>query len=144
MEHSSALAKVASLIVPAYADCCVIDIVTPANRLQRVAARHADPSWEPLAFEESARWPARGTDHTGPGRVLGTGQSWVCADVSGPLLASCAQDADHLAMLRSLGLSSTVSVPLRAHGQTVGAALSAAAGALVRPPAAVRPVGRNA
>jgi signal transduction histidine kinase len=52
---------------------------------------------------------------------VSAGRSEVYTDVSDELLASVARDAQHLAMLREIGMRSAMIVPMRAHGRTLGA-----------------------
>src|SRR5262249_37739572 len=61
------------------------------------------------------------TDEVGLVKVLRTGRSELFADVPDTLLKKAAQNAEHLQFLRSLHIGSSMIVPLRVRGRTLGA-----------------------
>lgn len=121
LDYEETLKKTASLAVPKTADWCVVDILQPDGSLQRLAAAHVDPAKVALAEELHRRWPASAQDAHGPPAVVRSGRSELIADISDELLVAIARDPDQLRIVRQLGLRSSLSVPLIAHGTVLGA-----------------------
>lgn len=118
LEYETTLSSVAKLAVPSFADWCSVDVVTPGGEIRRVTVEHADPSKVALAHEWSRRYPPREDDAS---RVaLRTGEPLLIEEVSDQMLQSRARDEEHLDMLRQIGVSSIIVVPMLAHGKTVG------------------------
>jgi PAS domain S-box-containing protein len=120
VDAESTLQKVARLAVPFFADWCVVDMVQPAGPMRRVAVAHSDAGRTELGYELARRYPVDPTLAHGPPRVLRTGRSEMLAVISDEFLVQAARDAQHLAILRELGLKSYLWVPLRARGKNAG------------------------
>lgn len=122
LEYETTLASVAQLAVPDIADWCAVDILEPENQaIRRVAIAHVDPAKVELAWELNRRYPEDVNTLGGLSKVLRTGQSVLTTEISDPELVAAAQDPEHLQIIRSLGLTSYMIVPLRARGRTLGA-----------------------
>jgi len=120
LDYELTLARVARLAVPELADLCVIDVPHEDGTFRRLAVAHADPAKEGLIRAAEQRHPTRLDSPAGPPRVLRTGQPEVVPELEDALLAALAQDAEHLAAMRALGLGSYLSVPMTARGRTLG------------------------
>jgi PAS domain S-box-containing protein len=120
LDVSSTLQKVAGLAVPQFSDWCAVDLVDADGTLRRVALAHADPARAAQVRELAPRYPPRPDDPRGPAHVLRTGQPEMATAISDAMLAASAHDADHLRVLRELGLRSYMSVPLAARGRPSG------------------------
>jgi signal transduction histidine kinase len=112
---------VARLAVPRVADWCVVDILAPDGSLRRLAAVHADPTTRDVARELQRRFPPDPNAPYGVPRVLRTGKPELYTEITDALLVQITHDAEHLALLRSLGLRSGMCVPLVARERTLGA-----------------------
>jgi len=115
------LTELAKLAAGTIADWCVIDLVEPDGRLQRVAVAHVDPSREDLAQALKMRYPP-GPD--GPATlkaVLASGRAELVPTVSAEEVEARARTPEHLRILRGLGLRSLMVAPLVASARTVGA-----------------------
>jgi PAS domain S-box-containing protein len=121
LDYRTTLNTVAHLAVPALADWCSVIMRTSDGRLETLAVAHTDPDRERSARDMMARYPNAPETPSGASRVVSAGRSEVYTDVSDELLASVARDAQHLAMLREIGMRSAMIVPMRAHGRTLGA-----------------------
>jgi PAS domain S-box-containing protein len=121
LDYEETLRNVAWLAVPEIADWCAVDLVDEAGARQRVVVAHRDP--EKLALAERLRRyePSELNPERGIGRVIRTGMSELYPDIPEEMLAAGAQDEEHLALLREVGLRSALVVPLRARGRPVGA-----------------------
>ncbi|HLM74118.1 MAG TPA: GAF domain-containing protein, partial [Polyangiaceae bacterium] len=114
------LVRLARIVVPALADWCAIDELAKDGSIQRVAVEHSDPSKVSLAHEIARRYPPDPRAPLGMPKVLRTGEV-ESADVSDEILAASAYDEEHLALLRSLGLTSYAVVPIAARDRILGA-----------------------
>jgi signal transduction histidine kinase len=121
LDYATTLASVARLAVPHFADWCAVDLIGPDQSLERVAVAHADPARVEMAKRLQHRYPVRPDDLAGVGPVLRTGQPRLVPEIGDEALAQVAHDAEHLRILRELGLRSYLSVPLVARGRTLGA-----------------------
>jgi PAS domain S-box-containing protein len=117
-DYQHTLAQLAQLVVPRLADWCVVDIFE-ADGLRRVAIAHTDPAKIALAEEVQRRYPP--DPKAGAMRVVTTGEPMLVTEVTEEMLVAGAQDAEHLEMLRALGLQSALVMPLAARGTVLGA-----------------------
>jgi GAF domain-containing protein len=118
--YRAALQLLAQRVVPALADGCVIDVVDHTGAIQRMTVVFAGGD-DPTAAEEAlnAYSPLPGSaDPTA--HVLATGRpAW--GRVDDQLLSDRARDADHFNVLKKLGLTSYICVPLTGGDQTFSA-----------------------
>lgn len=128
LDFRATLDQVARLAVPVVADLCAVDILEENGSLRRLAVAHQVPEKAAVAWELERRWPSSLNDRYGPGRVISTGQPELREEVPGSKLPRAARDAEHLHVLRGLGLESYLIVPLRARGRTLGTITFAYAG----------------
>ncbi len=121
LDYEETLRNVAWAAVPQIADWCAVDLVDQYGVRERVVAAHRDP--EKLALAERLRGyePAQVDPGQGLGRVVRVGESELYPVITDQMLAPAARDAEHLALLRAVGLHSVLIVPLRTPERTVGA-----------------------
>jgi PAS domain S-box-containing protein len=115
------LNAVARLVTPALADWCTVVLQNDAGQLETLAVAHADPEKAAWASEVGERYPIDASSTTGVPNVVRTGVSEVYSDITDEMLVGAAIDAEHLDMLRHLGMRSVMIVPIQAHGRTLGA-----------------------
>ena len=114
------LASVARLAVPEIADWCVVHLLVNGE-LTAVAAEHVEPIKRQLALDAQERWPERLSDDGGVGEVVRTGRTVLIPDIAEiPAAQRRERHPDHTAIIRELGLSSVIIVPLLARGRTLG------------------------
>ena len=118
--YEATLQHVADLAVPAIADWCGVDILDETGRLVPIAVGHRDPEKIALALDVRRRYPPDPADPNGAAATLRTGKATLVPEIPDALLATAAVDAEHLAMLRALGLHSLMVVPLIARGHGLG------------------------
>ncbi|MBD0336483.1 MAG: GAF domain-containing protein, partial [Cyanobacteria bacterium Co-bin13] len=121
LDYEQTLANVAELVVPFFADWCGIDLLQDNQLIQRVAVAHRNPDKVQLAWELQQRYPTRLDKPEGLAKVLRTGQPEIMPVIPDAALEAVAQDADHLRILRELGLKSAIISPLIARSQILGA-----------------------
>ena len=112
------LRELADLIVPDYADWCVLQLLTDQGR--RVAANHADPSLAQIVTALERREVARDPNQGGSARVLATGKSELHEEIPDALLERAAADPEELELLRKMGMRSALVVPMLARGRPLG------------------------
>lgn len=120
LDYETTLRRVAELAVEEIADCCNVDVVDDSGRLTRVAPATTDPERLLLINELRATYPPDPEAPIGTYNVLRTGRSELYPEVTTELLREIARDEHHLELMRSLGLSSIMIVPMLARGRTMG------------------------
>jgi signal transduction histidine kinase len=123
LDVETTLGKIAELAVPALADWCFVEVLED-GRVRPVAIAHVRPEMVRLVRASLARNPIDLNAPFGTGKVLRTGEPELVTEIPDEALVSIAQDAEHLAMLRSVGMRSSLSVPLRDASGRVAAVLS--------------------
>ncbi len=111
--------SIARLAVPHLADWCTVDVLAAQGELRKVAVAHQDPAKVELAREIEMRYPPNARS-AGIAWVLSSGESLLQSEITDDGLRAFAVDAEHLRLLRSLGLRSTMLVPLLARGHVLG------------------------
>ena len=120
-DPEAALTELARLAVPAVADWCVVHVKENDGTLSQVAVAHREPEKEELARELHYLYPPAPDRASGVPAVIRTGEPEVYERIPASLLEQTAQNAGHLDLLRSLGMRSTLMLPLTARGRTLGA-----------------------
>jgi PAS domain S-box-containing protein len=122
LDYEATLQTVVRLAVPHIADWCAVDIVgNDSSEVVRLAVSHVDAAKVALAEELRRRYPPDPEAPRGVSHVLRTGLSELYEEIPDATLEAVAQDAEHLRILRELGLRSAIIAPIVAHGRTLGA-----------------------
>jgi serine phosphatase RsbU (regulator of sigma subunit) len=121
LDYEETLAAIARLAVPGVADWCGVDLMGEDGELQRVAVAHVDPEKVAMAQDLAERYPAERRDDRGIYQVLATGESQLWPHIPEALLVEAAQDAEHLELIRALGMASAMIVPMRLRDRVLGA-----------------------
>jgi signal transduction histidine kinase len=111
LDYEQNLDVIANLIVPRYADWCVIDLLE-GGELRRRAVAHVDPEKVEFARELHRRFPPRRDDATGLWRVVSTGVPELYERIDDTAIERVAFDPEHMQMLQAVGLRSAMLVPL--------------------------------
>jgi len=111
---------VAQLLVPRLADWTTIQLVDEQGVLRQVAVAHVDPAKVAWARELNERYPPDPSSKMGAHEVVRSGEPILLAEIPDALLVAVAQDAEHLRILREIGLASALTVPLQARGRVIG------------------------
>lgn len=121
LDYEITLDRVARLAVPALADWCVVDAIDEDGSVRLLAVAHVDPSREALVRELRRRYPPDPHARYGLRRVLDTGRPELYPEVQVSWRRAAARDDEHLQLMETLDARSTLCVPLRARGETLGA-----------------------
>lgn len=121
LDYQTTVASVARMAVPGLADWCTVDLLDESGRVRRLAVAHADPSKVEWAAELERRYPTDPEAPRGVPQVLRTGESELHTDIPDEMLVAAAVNDEHLQIMREIGFTSAMIVPLAARGRTLGA-----------------------
>lgn len=120
LDYETTLQRVAEFAVPNIADWCGVDILTDEGMLDTLAVAHVDPAKVALAREYQRRYRPDAVGSSAAMAVLRTGRPLLVPEVTKAMLIATAIDAEHLRMMRALGLASVMVLPLIARGRALG------------------------
>jgi signal transduction histidine kinase len=144
LDYDVTLATVAGLALPHLGAWCIVDVIedragdplgaplpdaggggdvdeADGHTIRRLAVLHPEPGRQALARELFERYPPAPDDLVGAPRVMRTGRPELVLDVPDGVLEAMAHDAEHLRLLRALGVRAYLIVPMVARARTVGA-----------------------
>ncbi|MDP8924746.1 MAG: PAS domain S-box protein [Chloroflexota bacterium] len=122
LELEATLANIARLVVPQFADWCVVDILDEDGQVRPVEVAAHNPEMVPLLRELVARnRRSPGWEHHPTAVALRTGQPQLVVEVPEANLAAIARDDEHLALILGYRPRSVIAVPLTSRGRTLGA-----------------------
>ncbi len=121
LDYEQTLRNVAGLVVPELADWCSVELFEDAAFGTPVAVAHSDPMKVALAERLRAHEPDELDPQWGLGLLARTGESQLFNGITDEMLARTAIDAEHLRLLREVGVRAVTVVPLRVRGRTIGA-----------------------
>lgn len=119
LDYQTTHNNVAKLAVPEIADWCAIDILNEKG-MQLVAVAHKDPKKIKWAKELRKVNPVDMNAPTGLPNVIRTGKSEIYPTITDELLVKASRSKKELQLLRSLGFTSAMIVPLYNEKKCVG------------------------
>ncbi|MBD1919105.1 MULTISPECIES: PAS domain S-box protein [Cyanophyceae] len=120
LDYQTTLEQVAQLTVPKLADWCTVHIVEEDGSIDQIAVAHIDPAKLEWAYQIRDKYPLDTDAERGAALTLRTGQPDLVPEIPDELLVHAAKDPEHLEILRQVGFSSVMTVPLRTQDQVVG------------------------
>ena len=120
LNPSATLSQVARLAVPQLGDWAFVELLQPSGAITREVIVHRDPARERWARELADRYPLDPDAPYGSAKVIRTGEPELLPEITDEMLEAVAADAEHLDVLRKVGLRSGMVVPLRARGRVLG------------------------
>jgi len=120
LAYDDTLQKVARLAVPCLADACVIYLVDEDGPITPAVVHCDDPEVTRATEQALQRYPVRDAAR-GAGRVVRTGIPELVPTFSADDMRQSARSTEHLELLRRIGASSYLTVPLRARDEVIGA-----------------------
>lgn len=121
LDYETTLRSLANAVVPRIADWCAVHLVDADGTVRQIAVTHRDPAKVALAHELERRFPYAPNARVGVAEVLRSGRPELVSEVSDELLEQLTSEADLLQVLRDLGFSSWMVIPLAARGHLLGA-----------------------
>jgi PAS domain S-box-containing protein len=119
-DHRATLAEVVKIVVPIMADGCTAHLVDDNGTIQMLASASMSAERDALIHELGVHYPISRDAPAGSGFVLHTGRSQLYNGDLDLIRRAIARDGRHLDLLRRLGTTSRMIVPLRARDQTYG------------------------
>jgi len=119
LDVETTLATAAGLALPHFGTWCMVDFIEPDDAIRRVAVIHPDPARQALARSFYDAHPPGRDDPLGAPRVIRTRESdFVLAydDVLEGIV-----EEEHRALLRDMGATSFLMVPMETRGKMLGA-----------------------
>jgi len=120
LDYTTSVKQLAQLLVPHLADWCGVQLLDEHRELRQLAVAHVDPAKVQWAWTINDRYPVDMNAPTGAPNVLRTGKSELYVQITDEMLQQAAIDESHLQMLRELGMTSVLIVPLKARGTVMG------------------------
>ncbi|MEO5929184.1 MAG: PAS domain S-box protein [Candidatus Kapaibacterium sp.] len=121
LDYETTLQSVSRLAVPTIAEWSAVDMLDPDGSVKRLAVSHVDPERIELAKELMRRFPADPDGRTGVANVIRTGKAEFYPLITDEMLAFGARSPEELELLRHIGFSSVIIVPLQVRGERIGA-----------------------
>jgi serine/threonine-protein kinase RsbW len=122
------LERLAEVAVPTLGDLCLIDVLDDSGQIRRLASRHADPTKKHLADELKGRYAPDPQGGHPSAEVMTTGISRWSAEMTDEFLRATTHDARHFTILKELGFTSYMTVPLQIDGHARGTVTLVSAG----------------
>jgi PAS domain S-box-containing protein len=120
LDLETTLERVTRLVVPKQAEQFAVYLESGAGPVELVSVAHVDPPRAELLWNLHARHPL--VPELSGAVALEQGRHGVLVPiVTDEILAQVAENDEHLAALKELGLGSYVAVPLVGHGRVIGA-----------------------
>lgn len=121
LDYETTLSQITSMLIPRLADVCAVVLTDGDGSVNQVTVDAVDPALTRLVREVQDRYSLRQGAHSAVRRVLDTGTTEFHPELSETYFAETASDAEHLQLLRDLGMRSMVIVPLNGRAGTIGA-----------------------
>lgn len=118
--YRETLRALAAVAVPTLGDVCLIDIVDERGNLVRVAAAHNDPAHAELIAELRRAYPPDPAGSHPSVQAMRDRQSVWTRDITEEFLRRATRDRRHAEILRTLNVTSFMSVPLIAGDEVLG------------------------
>jgi PAS domain S-box-containing protein len=120
LDEQTTLAIMSDMTVPQLADWCMIHMVEDDGSLQLVALAHQDPAQVKLLRDLMDANPFKLDMPHGVPLVLSTQQPELTSNVPDERLAAFASTDEHFTRLQTLGIRSSICVPLITRGRAIG------------------------
>ncbi|WP_193199429.1 PAS domain S-box protein [Nostoc sp. MG11] len=121
LDYEVTLTNVANLAVPTLADLCIVDIFREDWSNKQMALVTADPAKRQILEEIQRDYSSKNGAQQFLVYRLRQGESVFYAQFPDSAFIQMAQNAEHLQLMRSLGIRSLMVIPLRSRGQLFGA-----------------------
>jgi PAS domain S-box-containing protein len=120
LDYQETLANISRLIVPQIADWFTVNLITSTGKFELLELAHKDSERVLWARALREQRPINPDAHYGVARVARTGQSELYTNLTDEMLATTTSNAEDLALIRQIGVSSVMLIPLVARGKTIG------------------------
>jgi signal transduction histidine kinase len=120
LDYRTTLNSVAQLTVPTIADWCAIDVLNQQGELKHIVLYHKDEKKIVIGKQLRKEFPTNLRVDMGIGKVLHTGKTEFIPVITDDMIKPFATNSRHLQLLRKIGFSSMIIVPVLAHKKPIG------------------------
>ncbi len=120
LDYQITLKSIANLAIEYMTDWCAIDIINADETVERMAMAHPDPEKVKLGWELNDKYPQLTEKNHKIINIIRSQEYLLNPQISDDDLIQSAEDEEHLEILRSLGVKSTMILPLIARGKMLG------------------------
>jgi PAS domain S-box-containing protein len=121
LDYEATLQRVARLAIPALGDWCTVYMVAEDRVIKRVAVAYADGEKAKLAEALRKYPPSPVSPRSSVAEAMRTRRSILTPRIPETYVETIAQDPEHLEIMRRLAFRSSMTVPLQARGDVLGA-----------------------
>lgn len=119
-DYGEMFSGLARLLIPNFADCCIVDLVQDDGSLQPIVVAHKDKELEHRIREFRRVFPASIDDGRGVAAALKSGLPVLSKQFGEKQMAAFARSPEEEQALRQLDIQSYMVVAMRARGRTLG------------------------
>ena len=127
-DYRDTLRRLARVAVPTLADLCIIDVLDENSHFRRLACQHHDPNKASLVRELQHDFPPDPTGLHPSIDVVREGRSRWSPRMTDQFLRQTTRNQRHFDVVKALGFTSYIAVPLIGEGATIGAVTLVSAG----------------
>ncbi len=120
LDYKMTLQTIANLAVPQIADWCTIDMLAEDGSIEQLVIAHADPKRVQWAKEIRKKYPLDMNATNGIPQVFRTGTPVFAPFISDEMLAATVVNSEQLTLLRKVGFTSGMTIPLLVNGKAIG------------------------
>ena len=120
LEYREMFDALSKLLIPNFADCCIVDLVQDDGLLQPIVIVHREEEIGRRIAEFRSAFPTRLDDGRGVAAALKGNMPVLCKQFGEKQIAAFARSAEEREALGHLEIHSYIVVPLRARGRTLG------------------------
>ena len=121
LDYEATLQQLAKLAIPALGDWCTVYMLSEDQEIRRVAVAYTEGEKAELAQALRRYPPSPVSNNSSVAQAMRTGQPILTPVIPDAYVGSIAQDAEHLEIMRRLAFRSSMTVPLKARGDVLGA-----------------------
>jgi K+-sensing histidine kinase KdpD len=118
LDYETTLKNLSDVLIPAFADSYVVDVVDQTDQFRRITLRAIDKEAESALEELTRRYPPD-HDRTNIGKAYKTQKAALISNAP-PVYEQFVRDADHLRLIQKVNVQSQISLPLIARNQIIG------------------------
>jgi len=117
LDYKTTLQTIARLAVSQIADWCAIEMLAEDGSIEQLVVAHVDPQKVQWAWELRKKYPITMDAAYGIPQVLRTGVSEFVPFISEDMLVAAALDDEQLALVRKVGFTSGMTIPIVIDGK---------------------------
>ncbi|MFN8636238.1 MAG: ATP-binding protein [Chloroflexota bacterium] len=121
LDYEATLQQVARLAIPALGDWCTVYMLSEDSQIRRVAVAYTDGEKAELAQALRRYPPSPVSPRSSVAEAMRTRTSILTPSIPDTYVSNIAQDAEHLEIMRRLDFRCSMTVPLEARGDVLGA-----------------------